>query len=53
MSTLINRIKSKLQTKGHSLVKDKRGTYSVIDEKLNSIILTKVTLQYLAEQVGI
>jgi hypothetical protein len=50
--TLIGRIKVKLKTKGHSLVKDENGTYSVIDEKLGSIILSKVSLEYLAEQVG-
>lgn len=52
MSTLISRIKAKLKTKGHTLLKDKLGTYSVVDEKLGSTILSKVTLRYLAEQVG-
>lgn len=50
MSTLLTRVKNKLKTKGHSLVKDKLGTYIVIDKKLGSTILSKVTLQYLAEQ---
>lgn len=52
MSTLIGRIKAKLKTKGHSLIKDKLGTYNVIDKKLGSTILSKVSLEYLAEQVG-
>ena len=52
MSTLIGRIKAKLKTKGHSLTKDENGTYSVIDRKLGSTILSKVSLEYLAHQVG-
>ena len=51
MSTLISRIKAKLKTKGHTLVKE-GGFYNVIDQKIGSIILSKVTLDYLAEQVG-
>ena len=52
MSPLIDRVKAKLKTKGHTLLKDENGTYSVIDEKLGSIILSEVTLDYLAHQVG-
>ena len=51
MSTLISRVKAKLKSKGHTLIKE-GGFYNVIDKKLGSTILSKVTLGYLAEQVG-